>query len=91
VALGHNPAKPTTLLLPIEGKGRETDAKSKNAKGYASVILPPAGTEVVGLKASVTGTCALKATLSDKATWNDTLDTCVKMPPESTAAESRMS
>ena len=59
---------PATLLAPAATPG-VTDG-AKKPEGYVSVIVPPEGRGVVGVKPSVTGTDDLPATRSDDAMYS---------------------
>ena len=61
VVLLHIPVRPCTLLLPTSTFG-VTDG-AKKAEGYVSVIVPPIGMGVNGVKESVTGTLVLPSVL----------------------------
>ena len=84
----HIPVNPATVLLPAETVG--VDA-AKNDWGNLSVIVPAIGSNVVKVKAKVTGTAAFAAMRSDEATVNEIAVTCPLIAPEGTGGENSVS
>ena len=64
----HVPFNPTTLLLPSATAGVTYGAKKP--EGYVSVMVPPRGTRVPGVKLKVTGTPVFPALRSAEAIVN---------------------
>ena len=61
---------PATLLAPGATVGVTDDAK--NPEGYVSVMVPPEGTGVAAVKATVTATHGFKTTRSKELIKKDT-------------------
>lgn len=78
----HVPVSCAMLLLPADIDDGVMDG-AKNPEGKFSVIVPPIGTVVVGLKLTVTDTGARCAMRSFGAIANDTAETCPSIWPES--------
>lgn len=78
----HTAVRPKTLLAPTATVG-VTDG-AKKLEGYLRVMVPPEGTEVVGLKIRQIGTGDLPTTRSEEAIDRKTDDTREKMTPDET-------